>query len=198
MRHGDACSPHTACALLTCSPTTSSPSVFSASCTRPATPTPLQASFFGHVFLHILDGHHLDAHALPLPAGFRQGLADTPSTAQLADFASVTTVCSGSSSRSCGASSSSSSSRRNGGAGAGGSGPAAAGCAAGSPGAAAAAGASADERWRAALLRTQAVVSALYPDFLAQAERNGWKLQQTMLNPKENRLLKLSVPLQTL
>eukprot|EP00198_Chlamydomonas_reinhardtii_P013815 XP_001703152.1 predicted protein [Chlamydomonas reinhardtii] len=95
---------------------------------------PYLASFFGHVFLHILDGHHLDAHALPLPAGFRQGLADTPSTAQLADFASVTT----------------------------------------------------------------AVVSALYPDFLAQAERNGWKLQQTMLNPKENRLLKLSVPLQTL
>ncbi|KAG2430432.1 hypothetical protein HXX76_009956 [Chlamydomonas incerta] len=157
----------------------------------------LQASFFGHVFLHVLDGNHLDADGLPLPAGFRGGLADAPSPSQLADFASVTVVCGGSSNRSCGAASTSSSSRA-GGAGRtqGGAGaPAGPGAAAAAAGAA---GASADERWRAALLRTQAVVSALYPDFLAQAERNGWKLQQTMLNPKEHRLLKLSVPLQPL
>ncbi|PNH12864.1 hypothetical protein TSOC_000128 [Tetrabaena socialis] len=39
------------------------------------------------------------------------------------------------------------------------------------------------------------VVAALYPDFLSQAEGRGWKLGQTMLNPRENRILRLAVPL---
>ncbi|EFJ49504.1 hypothetical protein VOLCADRAFT_80645 [Volvox carteri f. nagariensis] len=81
----------------------------------------LQASFFGHVFLHLLDGAALSHAPLQLTA------------------AATTTM--------------------------------------------------------GAIAKSSAVVSVLYPDFISQAERNGWKLQQTMLNPKENRLLRIT-PLQ--
>jgi hypothetical protein len=37
-----------------------------------------------------------------------------------------------------------------------------------------------------------AAVDSLYADFSRQAERQGWKLAQTMLNPKESRLLRLT------
>jgi len=35
------------------------------------------------------------------------------------------------------------------------------------------------------------VIDGLYSDFSKQAERQGWKLHNTMLNPRETRLLKL-------
>mmetsp|Transcript_18092 Transcript_18092/g.38937 ORF Transcript_18092/g.38937 Transcript_18092/m.38937 type:complete len:412 (-) Transcript_18092:1030-2265(-) len=47
--------------------------------------------------------------------------------------------------------------------------------------------------WRATLQEVHSQVGVLYPDFLKQAEGLGWKLQQTMLNPRETRLLQLDV-----
>lgn len=46
----------------------------------------------------------------------------------------------------------------------------------------------------ALLRRCQAVVNASFPIFLAKAEARGWRLNQTMLNPKETRLLSLVAP----
>jgi hypothetical protein len=36
-------------------------------------------------------------------------------------------------------------------------------------------------------------VDAIYHDFIKQVEHEGWKLQQTMLNPKETRLVSLQM-----
>ncbi len=115
----------------------------------------LHASFFGHVFLHLMDDGSLDAPGLPqLPPA----LLAPPS------------VCTSSSSSSAGK----------------GKG--------GTEGSTAAQGqGQGDEAWRGVMARAKRVVDHLYPDFLSQAERSGWKLQQTMLNPKENRILQLHV-----
>ncbi len=48
-----------------------------------------------------------------------------------------------------------------------------------------------DRDWHAAMRRTRAALDALLPEFLKQAEQQGWNLQQTMLNPKETRLMQL-------
>ncbi len=45
------------------------------------------------------------------------------------------------------------------------------------------------------MARTTQLVESLYPEFVRQSERQGWKLGQTMLNPRETRLLKLASPL---
>lgn len=62
--------------------------------------------------------------------------------------------------------------------------------------AAAGAAAAAEESDRATLAlldRVQRVVDASYPLFLKQAESQGWKLQQTMLNPKETRVVSMQL-----
>ncbi|GIL46240.1 hypothetical protein Vafri_3268 [Volvox africanus] len=166
----------------------------------------LQASFFGHVFLHLLDGGGLCAAALPHTAGTHR---DAVSPARLSRGNS----CSGGSTSCtiacCGVSGISASCC-----------PKHAAPLCGSEGSKGAdlwektqhpeAGRDPGvfvgewvggleshdhEHWRATMEQAQGVVSALYPDFISQAECNGWKLQQTMLNPKENRLLRLR-PLQ--
>ncbi len=47
------------------------------------------------------------------------------------------------------------------------------------------------EAWQQAMDMALARTDAMYADFTRQAERQGWKLQATMLNPKETRLVKL-------
>ncbi|WIA11604.1 hypothetical protein OEZ85_011709 [Tetradesmus obliquus] len=49
------------------------------------------------------------------------------------------------------------------------------------------------EYYRKLLERSKCAVDSLYSDFSRQADRQGWKLSQTMLNPKEARLLKLQL-----
>lgn len=48
------------------------------------------------------------------------------------------------------------------------------------------------EYYRRLLERSKCAVDSLYSDFSRQAEKQGWKLQQTMLNPKESRVLRLT------
>lgn len=48
------------------------------------------------------------------------------------------------------------------------------------------------EYYRRLLERSKCAVDTLYSDFSRQAEKQGWKLQQTMLNPKESRVLRLT------
>lgn len=48
------------------------------------------------------------------------------------------------------------------------------------------------EYYRRLLERSKCAVDSLYTDFSRQAEKQGWKLQQTMLNPKESRVLRLT------
>jgi hypothetical protein len=43
------------------------------------------------------------------------------------------------------------------------------------------------------LERSKCAVDSLYSDFARQAERQGWKLGSTMLNPREARLVKLQL-----
>lgn len=43
------------------------------------------------------------------------------------------------------------------------------------------------------LERSKSAVDSLYSDFSRQADKQGWKLGQTMLNPKEARLVKLQL-----
>jgi hypothetical protein len=45
---------------------------------------------------------------------------------------------------------------------------------------------------RALLERSKCAVDSLYTDFSRQAVKQGWQLQQTMLNPKESRVLRLT------
>lgn len=48
------------------------------------------------------------------------------------------------------------------------------------------------------LERSKSAVDSLYSDFTRQAERQGWRLSQTMLNPREARMMKLQLtPLTT-
>lgn len=47
------------------------------------------------------------------------------------------------------------------------------------------------EAWQQAMDMALARTDAMYADFTRQAERHGWQLQATMLNPKETRLVKL-------
>ncbi|KAF6257569.1 vitamin B6 photo-protection and homoeostasis-domain-containing protein [Scenedesmus sp. NREL 46B-D3] len=49
------------------------------------------------------------------------------------------------------------------------------------------------EYYHRLLERSKCAVDSLYSDFSRQADRQGWKLGQTMLNPKEARLLKLQL-----
>jgi hypothetical protein len=49
------------------------------------------------------------------------------------------------------------------------------------------------EYYRRLLERSKCAVDSLYSDFSRQADKQGWKLGQTMLNPKEARLLKLQL-----
>ena len=49
------------------------------------------------------------------------------------------------------------------------------------------------EYHRQLLERSKAAVDSLYGDFARQAERQGWRLAQTMLNPREARLLQLQL-----
>jgi hypothetical protein len=49
------------------------------------------------------------------------------------------------------------------------------------------------EYYHKLLERSKCAVDSLYSDFSRQADRQGWKLGQTMLNPKEARLLKLQL-----
>jgi hypothetical protein len=49
------------------------------------------------------------------------------------------------------------------------------------------------EYYRRLLERSKYAVDSLYSDFSRQADKQGWKLGQTMLNPKEARLLKLQL-----
>lgn len=51
------------------------------------------------------------------------------------------------------------------------------------------------EAWKVTLQRSLQLSDAVYPEFVRQAEKHGWKLQQTMLNPKETRLVKIMQPL---
>ncbi|GIL71507.1 hypothetical protein Vretimale_2630 [Volvox reticuliferus] len=155
----------------------------------------LQASFFGHVFLHLLDGGLCEA-SLPQTARIQAG------TASSARLSSAIKYSGSSNMACCGVSGVSASCcpkhaasveeskgtdrwgkteqpEKRGGPG---------GCVGEWAGALESHG---HEGWRAAMERAQGVVLALYPDFISQAECNGWKLQQTMLNPKENRLLRL-------
>lgn len=46
--------------------------------------------------------------------------------------------------------------------------------------------------YRALLERSKCAVDSLYTDFSRQAVKQGWQLQQTMLNPKESRVLRLT------
>lgn len=46
--------------------------------------------------------------------------------------------------------------------------------------------------YRRLLERSKCAVDSLYSDFSRQAEKQGWKLAATMLNPKESRVLKLT------
>lgn len=46
--------------------------------------------------------------------------------------------------------------------------------------------------YRRLLERSKCAVDSLYSDFSRQAEKQGWKLAQTMLNPKESRVLRLT------
>jgi hypothetical protein len=48
------------------------------------------------------------------------------------------------------------------------------------------------EYYQRLLERSKCAVDSLYSDFSRQAEKQGWKLQQTMLNPKESRVLRLT------
>ncbi|GFR40042.1 hypothetical protein Agub_g580 [Astrephomene gubernaculifera] len=163
----------------------------------------LQASFFGHVFLHLLDGGRLDAEGLPLQPAARQALgaaAAAPSTVG-GPGATRPDAATRAVSSTAGARSAASGGGCTGGKDASrcmGRASAQAGSEFG-PGRACTAGdatAGGSECWRTAMVRAQAVVAALYPDFLARAERCGWKLQQTMLNPQESRLVRVAVPLQ--
>eukprot|EP00878_Enallax_costatus_P016994 GHUV01017842.1.p1 GENE.GHUV01017842.1~~GHUV01017842.1.p1 ORF type:complete len:446 (+),score=164.94 GHUV01017842.1:1291-2628(+) len=47
------------------------------------------------------------------------------------------------------------------------------------------------EYYEKLLERSKCAVDSLYSDFARQADKQGWKLSQTMLNPKEARLLRL-------
>jgi hypothetical protein len=49
------------------------------------------------------------------------------------------------------------------------------------------------EYYRRLLERSKCAVDSLYSDFSRQADKQGWKLGQTMLNPKEARLLRLQL-----
>jgi hypothetical protein len=170
----------------------------------------LQASFFGHVFLHIIDGGSLSAVSLPLSdsvraavpgpscgsgcSGAGNGSCKTPARCGAAgsrcdSVAPVNRGCPGS------ASASARGNRREEPGGFKGQGREVGGGDCRADGEAVAGQEARQECWRVAMERSQVVVAALYPDFIAQAECNGWKLQQTMLNPKENRLLRLT-PLQ--
>jgi hypothetical protein len=46
--------------------------------------------------------------------------------------------------------------------------------------------------YRRLIERSKCAVDSLYSDFSRQAEKQGWKLAQTMLNPKESRVLRLT------
>ena len=46
--------------------------------------------------------------------------------------------------------------------------------------------------YRRLLERSKCAVDSLYSDFSRQAEKKGWQLASTMLNPKESRVLKLT------
>jgi hypothetical protein len=53
------------------------------------------------------------------------------------------------------------------------------------------AGSGSQEPWQHAMEQSISRTDAMFGDFLRQAEKQGWKLQATMLNPREVRLLKL-------
>lgn len=55
------------------------------------------------------------------------------------------------------------------------------------------AGAVDDVSWRTLMSRTRGLVDGMHNDFVQQAEKRGWNLKQTMLNPKEVRVLRLKV-----
>lgn len=56
----------------------------------------------------------------------------------------------------------------------------------------AAAATSTTQQSQALLQSSWMVVEALYSDFMKKAALQGWQLKQTMLNPRETRLLKVS------
>lgn len=49
------------------------------------------------------------------------------------------------------------------------------------------------EYYKKLLERSKCAVDSLYTDFARQADKQGWRLGQTMLNPKESRLLRLQL-----
>ena len=179
----------------------------------------LKAAFSAHVFLHMLDEEHEERDLKqPSSSGSSTGSSTGGSSAGSSSTAGASTSLSGKGlSGDAAAASTQSSSRGRWGWGRGkAQGGAAAADAAASAAAAAAAAqpltgaALVRETWnklaialpwgqdpgsdyyRRLLERSKCAVDTLYSDFSRQAEKQGWKLAQTMLNPKEARVLRLT------